>query len=227
MKKSQVMYIQEMKMYLSFLDTCKNKNYSENEVTHEHHILPKCIYGKTKDTINLSVEDHITAHILLSKCFEENTYERNANLKSARVLNRNSIKDKDILKSISKSYEGESNPFFGKKHSKDIIGMLAEKAKHQCKGVSYQERYGHKAEKEKQKRSEGVKKYWENVDFDSKNRRAERISAALKGRVVGEKNPMSKKVEIDGVQYESLSLARRTLNKTSYSLKKNKTFKYI
>jgi len=226
MKKSQVMYVEKMKIYLSFLDTCKNKNYSENEVTHEHHILPKCIYGKTKDTINLSVEDHITAHILLSECFEENTYERNANLKSARVLNKNSIKDKNLLKLINKSYEGESNPFFGKKHSKDITEMLAQKAKHQCKGISYQERYGSKAEKERQKRSEGVKKYWENIDANSKTERAKKIASALIGRV-GEKNAMSKKVEIDGIQYESLSLARKALNTTNYSLKKNKTFKYI
>ena len=50
--------------------------------------------GGSNEDINLvklSVEDHINAHILLSECFDENTYERISNLRSARFIAKNSI----------------------------------------------------------------------------------------------------------------------------------------
>lgn len=227
MKSSEIIYLDKIKKYFSFIEECKNKLYDSNLVLHNHHIFPKFIYGKTKDTISLSVDDHVIAHLLLSECYEKDSREYILNLRSSRILNKNSIKDISVLKKISESYFGEKNPFYGKSHTDEVKEILSKKTKILWKNISYEERYGSKAKIEKNKRSIGVKNYWDKIDPDLKKIRSNKIKNALIGNMIGDKNPMSKKVEVNGVVYGSLSQASKKLGKTTYFIKKEKTFKYL
>lgn len=170
--------------YADFINECKNKSYDENLVLHKHHIIPQFI-DKSKNNMEivlLSVEDHITAHLLLAKCTNEGTYEYISNIRSANILNRYSIKDKDVLKQFAETYKGENNPFYGKKHTQETKNLIASKTSENFKDKSYIDRYGDNAEKEKEKRRKGVKNYWDNITEEEKQQRSLNMSKGLKGK---------------------------------------------
>ena len=123
MKKADAFDYKEYKIYMNFINECKNKQYDENLVLHTHHIIPKhlctdrSIVNSKKNLIKISVENHVQAHLLLANLYPDDTYEHISNLRSARILNKNSIREKDILKKITDSYRGEKNPLYGKTHT--------------------------------------------------------------------------------------------------------------
>jgi len=179
---SKYMCMDKMKQYVDFLHACKEKIYEDNDVLHKHHIYPKFIYGKNKDIIKLNVEDHITAHLLFASCFEEGSYEWSTNLKSARILNKKSIRDKKTLDEIASAYKGENNPFFGKTHNQEFIDLMGKLNSERTKGKTYYDLYGDRAEEEKLKRKRGVKKSHENMSEEDKKLRSNNISSALVGK---------------------------------------------
>jgi hypothetical protein len=101
------------KEYLDFIEECKNKNY-ENVITQKHHIIPKHMGGDNSNSnlIELSLDDHYTAHILLSKCYD-GKYKRE-NLASA-IMVKGYIDNSDILLEYQKSLTGNGNPNYGNK----------------------------------------------------------------------------------------------------------------
>jgi hypothetical protein len=186
------MYIDRIKEYLAFLKSCEIKKYNDTLVTHNHHVFPISIYGKNKTTVKLSVEDHIIAHLLLAECFEEGSSERSKNLKSARLLNKKSVKDKKTLDKISEGYKGDNNPFYGKKHTVETIKKIANINSKRTKGKTYEDLYGDRAKDERMKRSKGAEIVYQKVDRDERDRRCKTRSDRLKklGSWIGEKNPM-------------------------------------
>lgn len=226
MQKSKSMSLSKMSLYLKFIDLCKNKKYDSNLVLHKHHILPKCIYGNTKEIIKLSVDDHIIAHLMLAECFDHNSEENIHNLRSARILSNKSIKDIEIIKKISDSYKGENNPFWKKSHSESVINLLKTISGNRTRNKTYFDLYGNNSELEKKKRSEGVKKAHQNRSSEEKLRISKKMSENAIPKF-GSLNPMSKKVEVDGIVYDSMASARRALNISKYKLIKIDTFKYL
>ena len=106
MKTTTQLLIEPCSKYKQFLDICKDKTYPEDCVLHKHHIIPKCLGGTNakNNLIVLSVEDHIAAHLILSKCFDDGSAEQISNLRSARILNKKSIKDQETLKRIANTF---------------------------------------------------------------------------------------------------------------------------
>lgn len=94
MKNTTLLHLTEYSIYKNFLKECRNKIYSDDLALHNHHIIPRCLGGGNEKTnmIKLSVDDHAKAHLLMSNCFDENSYEQSANLKSARIIGSKSIK---------------------------------------------------------------------------------------------------------------------------------------
>lgn len=204
--KSHLLYEPYVK-YKSFINSCREKSYSEELVLHKHHIIPKHLGGENAqdNLVYLSVEDHILAHFLLADCFEEFSYERRANMFSARLIASKSVVYKNQLNNITnKFYMGSNNPFYGKKHTEETLEKLRKRSSELFRGVDYQSRYGEGAEEEKEKRRAGVKKYWENVSEEEKKSRIEKVSASLKGKLTGSKNPASFPVLVDGIRFETV-----------------------
>jgi len=185
MEMTSFLLYEPYKEYKRFIEECRNKIYNSTLILHKHHIIPRSMGGDNSknNLVKLSVDDHIQAHYLFSKCFEENSYEWNVNLKSIRILKNKSLRMKDEMKHlIQKSYIGENNPFYGKSHSEDTKKRLSAKSSEQWKDKSYEDAYKENAELEKEKRRLGVKKYWNEISDEEKEKRVKKMSASLKGK---------------------------------------------
>lgn len=228
MKQATYFNLQKYEFYKNFIAQCRVKTYDTSLVLHRHHIIPKCMWANTEisvnnktNLINLSVEDHVTAHILFANCYENDTYEYISNMRSARIINRKSIRDKSILDDISNTYFGDKNPFYGKSHTLKTKQLLAEFTSKNYKNVSYEERYGKNAQIEKEKRKIGVKDDWKKMSDIDRIKRSKNISNALKGKLNGDKNPFAKPILVDGIYYGSVTSACTSLAISKYKLYKN------
>lgn len=77
--------------YFSFIESCRQKTYSERTTLHMHHIIPQYVFGRTPsvedlafrnsvhNVLSLSLADHIIAHELLYQIYG-NTQDRGATL---------------------------------------------------------------------------------------------------------------------------------------------------
>jgi hypothetical protein len=212
---------QAYKNYMKFITECKNKHYDERLVLHLHHIIPKhlcvdAIYlNSKKNKIYISVEDHVQAHLLLAKLYQENTYEHISNLRSARILNKKSIRDKEVLKEIAQTYCGKNNPFYGKKHKPESRKKMGDGGVR--KGKTYEEIYGkEKAEIEKKKRAKKTR-------TDQQYRlAAKKASDTIKknGSVVGGKNPWAQPYIINGIKFETRRSAEKHFNMAFVTIQK-------
>jgi hypothetical protein len=230
MKKAEELLVEPYITYKKFIDECRNKKYDSDLVLHKHHIIPKNL-GGTDEELNLilvSVEDHIKLHLLLADCFEENTQECVDNLRSARVLNSKSIRDKKTLMRISRSYEGEKNPFHGKKHKPEVVEKLKESSRKR-KGCSYEKIYGNRSEEERNKRKDAAKKQWEKVSDKDITLIREKISKKLResGSQKGSKNGFAKKVKVNGIVFGSISEACEYYQTNKYKIRKYYTLEII
>lgn len=220
---AKVYHLIPFQKYKKFINKCKNKTYNVKLVLHKHHIIPKHVWSSSdnKETVLLSVVDHIKAHLLLSECFDPGTYEYNANLRSARVLSKKSIRDKKTLDKIRKSYCGVNNPFYGKTHTQKTLNIIAETNTKHLKDKSYKDRYGINAEDEKLKRSKGVKDSWNSLSIADKEIRSLNISKSNKGKNKGKNNPMSYQLIINDITFECLQEALNFYNVSYYKLFKH------
>lgn len=74
--------------YYNFLIKCSLKDYGDFG-THKHHILPKGFMGgsdKKQNLIQLSYQDHYTAHLILAECFQKGDKYRGYNYASAKLI---------------------------------------------------------------------------------------------------------------------------------------------
>lgn len=214
--------------YSEFINSCKNKIYPNNIVLHKHHIVPKHLWSDYTMNVNdksniiyLSVKDHAFAHVLYANAYESDTIEYIMNMRSARVLNKKSIRDKETLDKISQTYAGSKNPFYGKQHNKKTRYILRNLTRKLLTNVSYEERYGDRAEHEKEKRREGVRQSWKNMTNENRALRRKNISKSLIGKMEGSKNPFATPVIVNGKHYGSIADAKRELGVSSFILKKH------
>jgi hypothetical protein len=219
--------LEKYTIYKLFIKKCSNKIYEKDVVLHTHHIIPKHLWMDESLSVNtksnlvqLSIDDHIQSHLLLAECYEDGTYQSISNLRSARLLNKKSIKDINTLDKISKTYNGVNNPFFGKNHTDDTKDKIS-KANDKLKGMTYEVRYGSNALLEKEKRKNGVKNHWSTLNETDKKIRGEKISNSLKGKYSGSNNPYATKLLINGNYYGSVKDACIAFNTTPYYLYKN------
>lgn len=230
MKNAIECKLDEYLVYVEFIRECYNKTYPSNLVLHRHHIIPKKMwddaFGDMNDASNLvllSVDDHVMAHLLYANVYEPDTKEYIMNMRSARLLNKLSIKDRSVLDDISKVYVGKLNPFYGKRHKKTTINALSDSTRKTLSGVSYVKRYGAAADSEKEKRRSGVAKSWKMLSNEEKEIRKRNISRALTGKMSGANNPYATPVMVNGKYYGSMSDACKDIGVSSYVLKKHYT----
>lgn len=216
MQKTKLLIYEQYKKYQKFIAECSDKEYSSELVLHRHHIVPKFISAQKeyKDlTVLLSVEDHITAHILLSKCFDEGSKESVGNLRAAKILGHKSIKYKKDLEKIYRYQRGDLNPSKLPENRKKIAEGLRkyyESNSHPAKGRTYKEIYGTKADEEKKKRAKTTR--------TKQQYKASAAKAAEKNR--GKVSWNGKKIEFKGNIYRSIKNASETTNISEYLIKK-------
>lgn len=207
MEKYNVLYWEEYFQYKEFIGMCRNKKYDESVKLHNHHIIPKFMhYDNSKENlVLLSEEDHGEAHLLLSKCFDENTDASIGNLRSSRLIKKFAIKPDDLDK-IKRTYDGINNPFYGKTHTAETKSILSNATKLARTGISYEEYYmgADKALAEKEKRRQGVKNYWASLTDEQ---RKERTKNTPKGPQPKRYNPARKRLLIDNICFESIKMA--------------------
>jgi hypothetical protein len=223
MEYTKLLRLEPYYTYLEFLNQCRVKEYPETLVLHKHHVIPSCFFKENKtlqakysELVSLSVEDHINAHLLLSKCFDEGSYEQIANLRAAKLLSKNSIELREELLKVYEAQRGEGNsskrPEVRKKISESLKGRKSEK-----KAKTYKELYGHRAEEEKQKR----KKATRTKQAYQQSAQKAKETAKKRGTVAsGAKNGWAKQVVINGVIYETVREACEKLNISRYKLQK-------
>jgi len=216
-------YLDPYYEYLDFIQKCKNTTYGPDVILHLHHIIPTHLGGSnySYNMVKVSISDHINAHIMLAKCFDAGSSENINNLRSARILNKYTITDKIILKSISDSYLGESNPFFGKTHTSENKILMGFHNTERLSGKTYDEIYGDSAELQKLKRSNSAKISWSNKTEEERRIIAATSSKSLIGKMRGIKNPSSIPVIVDGMEFECINDAIKhfgyTYNKKLYN----------
>ena len=228
MRKATESNVEKYLEYSNFIKECSSKVYPPDVVLHRHHIVPRKLWDDKDMSVNgpsnlvlLSVEDHVTAHILYANAYDSDTIEHIMNMRSARILNKKSIRDVDTLNKITQTYVGKNNPFYGKKHTEKTREILRESSRRLFTDVSYEERYGEKSSIEKEKRRNGVRKSWENMSDEQKEQRGRKISKSLVGKMSGGKNPFATPVIVNGKHYGSISEARLDLGVSDYILKKH------
>lgn len=230
MKRTEVLYLDKFFIYKNFIEECKTKQYSENSVLHKHHIIPKCLKSDIPDkynTVIVDVNDHIKAHLLLADCFTEGSYEKISNLRAVKILNKASIKDKQILQELYKNSTGENNPFFGKSHSSETKQRLREATIAHRKNKTYEMLYNENAALEKNKRAKTVKKVWKNRTQLEKKKIIEKAKLSKSNLdFTGGKNPNARTIFVNDIKYDSLIEALKALNTSRYKLFKHYKITY-
>lgn len=215
MQKTDIVLLEQYREYLDFLEQCENKKYENELVLHKHHIIPTFIYTDIvykKKTVLLSVEDHVEAHYMIAKCFDEGSFEQIGNLRAAKLLSRKSIKYRDELLKIYESQKGENNPAKLPENRKKITqGLLKhfQGNKNPKNGKSYQEIYGDRAEEEKAKRKKTTRTPEEYKLSGQK--------AGLKNK--GKVSHNAQQVEFQGQIYRSLAQASLQSGISTYKIK--------
>lgn len=215
-KRAEELYVEPYLRYQRFIESCRIKKYSSNEVLHKHHIIPTFIYTDTsyrKKVISLSIPDHIEAHLLLSKCFHEDSYESIGNLMAVKLLSKNSEEYRFNFDRMYSHMMGDNN-VAKKPEVRDKIkeGLLKYYTinDNACKGKSYEEIYGDCSETQREKRRKTTRTPEQYKEASIK------ISKSKKGQV----SHNAKEVIIDGVKYRSLKQASEILKISKYKLKK-------
>lgn len=215
MRKTELVKLPEYREYLLFLNKCKHKLYETETVLHRHHVVPSFIdtEGLHKNrTVILSVEDHIEAHYLMSKCFEEGSYEQIGNLRAAKLLSKKSVKYRDDLLKIYESQRGDNNPAKLPENRKKITeGLLKyfQENPNPKNGRSYEQIYGDRAEGEKAKRRKCTR------TPEEYKLAAMKISQKNKGRV----SHNAQQIQFQGQTYRSLTQASVKTGISIYKIK--------
>lgn len=221
MRRTRESLLEPYYKYRDFIESLRLKEYDQNEVLHEHHIIPIHLDGDSSsdNLIKISIEDHIKAHLMLAECFDPGSYENVSNLRSARILNKNRISIEDMEK-IRESYTGKNNPFYGKKHSTESLQKMKKSADH-FRGKKYPEIYASNCDRERENRKKSMKDYWSNVSSEEKDARYKKITESLQGIMpTGPSNPAAFPVRVDGKRYEWLGGALKELGISEYKLYK-------
>lgn len=219
--------------YLDFINLCRSNYYGDDIVLHRHHIIPRHIGGgnESKNMILLSVADHARAHILFSQCFDDGSYESISNIRSALIIDKLSIKDKNTMHKLYNSYAGENNPFYGKSHTEKSIDLMRKKSANHMRGLNYDLIYGKFSEEQRNIRSRSAKEKWDSFSSEERKNIGNTISETLRksGKMKGSNNPASNPILVDGIFYPSIREAIVEFGYTYYEklYSKHNTIKLI
>lgn len=229
MNKTNLLWVIEYQKYLQFIKNCKTKIYNSNLVLHTHHIYPRFLKldcNLSEATVELSVEDHVQAHLLMAKCFDEGSYEFISNLRSAKLLAKNSIIDKKLLDAIYESQRGENNPSKRPENRKKISDGLLEfysNNPNAKKGKTYKEIYGENYLEEINKRKKATRTKEEYKQGAAKAA----ATAKERGSNSGSNNSNAKKISIDGKIFNCIADACRYFSLSPYKLKTTNNILYL
>jgi hypothetical protein len=228
MKHTTLLHVQPFNTYIKFIEECKVKIYDEKYTLHGHHVYPRFLKLKctlSNIIVELSVEDHIHAHLLMSKCFDEGSYEYISNLRAAKLLAKNSISDKKLLDAIYESQRGENNPSKRPENKKKISDGLVEYYNNNVnpkRGKTYKEIYGEKYLEEIYKRKKVTRTNEQYKQSAAKAATTVKSSGIHKGC----NNTNAKQIEIDGIVFGCMADACEYFSLSMYRLKKNKHILY-
>jgi group I intron endonuclease len=115
------------KDYVDFIEECKHKNYSDKQILHKHHILPKFMNGddSSDNLIILSTEDHYNAHMILARQYKKIDKRFIGNILSANLIKRHF--GGKTPEELSTAVSGKNNGMYGKTHSEEYKMYLKEK----------------------------------------------------------------------------------------------------
>jgi hypothetical protein len=215
MQKTEQVLLGPYRSYLEFIEHCRGKDYGSELVLHRHHIVPTFIHTDpyySQKVVLLSVEDHIEAHYLMSKCFDEGSYEQIGNLRAVKLLSKKSVKYKEDLEKIYQSQRGDSNPAKlpenRLKITQGLIKHFTENGNPRA-AKSYEQIYGDRAEEERLKRKKATR------TPEEYRRAAQKTAAKLRGRV----SHNAQEVQYRGQTYRSYAQASRETGVSIYLIK--------
>tara|TARA_R110000737_G_C14501783_1_gene472074 strand:+ start:89 stop:988 length:900 start_codon:yes stop_codon:yes gene_type:complete len=209
--KRQFMSYSDFTEYYDFLSNCLSNSYDDNEPLHEHHIVPHFLWslaGRTEsnvEVVKLSVDDHIKAHQILSKCYPYGSEGRIGNLHSVKMLSKADPKFRNELNELYESMRGENNwakrPEVRKKITNGLLRFYENNDSAQ-KGKTYFEIYGPKSALEQK-----LKRAKKTRTDEEYAKSAAKTGDKLRGRVPHN----AESVEVQGVVYGSKRGACREL----------------
>jgi hypothetical protein len=115
------------KKYLDFIEECRSKDYSDAEILHKHHVVPKFMKGddSNENIVILNTQDHYTAHMILATQYEKTDRRFMGNIASANLIKRHF--NGKTPQELSAAVSGKNNGMYGKTHSSEFIQMLKQK----------------------------------------------------------------------------------------------------
>ena len=134
------------KWYYQIIDN-RNANPLNSLVYQEkHHIIPKSLGGSNKkeNIVSLTAREHFVCHRLLVKMTDGNDKVKMSYAIRSMMIRENPFQlrhkvsskiyefiIKDTKKVIGEFQTGENNPYYGRKHSKEVCDIMKEKRKNQ------------------------------------------------------------------------------------------------
>lgn len=129
-----------LKWYISLIEAANSRDCPQDTPIERHHVFPISIFGRNRDTVNLTVREHILAHQLLwfhYRCsygvVDYRTkkmalaFSYMVNCHTGRTLVR-SIKHANIARHANHlALRGINNPFYGKRHSATTKRKISDK----------------------------------------------------------------------------------------------------
>lgn len=126
-----------LKIYCNLIRKAENRTPPEG-YTEKHHTFPKSIFGKNNRIVVLTAREHSVAHALLEKiylkrCGIENWKTQKmifayCNMSASNQYHKNRYINSRLYESSrirkSKIMSGKNNPFYGKKHSDEVIAKI-------------------------------------------------------------------------------------------------------
>jgi hypothetical protein len=126
-----------LKIYCRLIRKAENRTPPEGYIE-KHHTFPKSIFGKNNRIVVLTAREHSVAHALLEKiylkrCGIENWKTQKmifayCNMSASNQYHKNRYINSRLYESSrirkSKIMSGENNPFYGKKHSDEVIAKI-------------------------------------------------------------------------------------------------------
>lgn len=203
------------KIYTSLIETAKSRQVCG--YVERHHIIPKCFGGNNtkSNLVYLSAREHFIAHWLLTKIYPNHS-GMNMALHAMRASNKShdrystKITSRVFSKIKDKLYGEnglmENGVWLGKKHT--------ELTKNKLSKSRYEYLQNNPKEMERMKNLSSNRTPEQNAKISASNKGQKRsneakrnISNGLRGKNVGYKNGMSKRVVVKGKNYGSVTEA--------------------
>lgn len=119
------------KIYDQIIDRAKNRSLTE--YCEKHHIIPKCMGGSddSNNIVKLTAREHFLCHWILHELYP-NDYKLTYAFDKMSHIKSNSAKSyvpssrviEYARKEMARLSTGSNNPFYGKKHSKEVIDKI-------------------------------------------------------------------------------------------------------